>query len=251
MPNMGESFEKLNDSNWGQWRMLMKALLVKKNLWGVVDGTEVAPNASPNTKIARAFRRKQAEAVAEIILHVDVTQLSFIQDENPETVWDALADVHQARGMSTRLALRRRFLRLQKPDGPMQNFIAEARRLALQLQEIGVTVDDEDIILVLTGGLPPIFDSFVITLDSLSPDNLTLNNVITRLLNEEARQSSTILNDAAMIAHSAPRRTRDISQITCYKCGKKGHYQSTCQEPPKESAAAVTAGDSDLEFLFD
>jgi hypothetical protein len=98
---MAGNFEKLNDSNWGQWRMLMKALLVKKNVWEVVDGSETLPTGSPNSKPVRAFRRKQAEALAEIMLHVGLPQLSFIQDDDPAIVWNALATVHQARGMAT------------------------------------------------------------------------------------------------------------------------------------------------------
>jgi hypothetical protein len=31
----GRSFDKLNNSNWGQWRMFIKAVLVKKNVWEV------------------------------------------------------------------------------------------------------------------------------------------------------------------------------------------------------------------------
>jgi hypothetical protein len=92
--------------------------------------------------------------------------------------------------MATRLALRRRFLRLQKPEGPMQNFISEARRLALQLEEIGITVDDEDIILVLTGGLPSLYDNLLSPSTLPPPVLLTLDYVVTRLLNEEARQSA-------------------------------------------------------------
>lgn len=167
----------------------MKALFVNKNVWEVVSGDEMLPAGTPSTKNVRAFRRKQAEALAEITLHVEVPQLSFIQDDDPKVVWDALTAVHQARGMATRLALRRRFVRLQKPEGPMQNFITEARRLALELQEIGVKIDDEDIILVLTRGLPPSYDNFVITLDSTPPTQLTLDYVVSRLLNEESRQT--------------------------------------------------------------
>jgi len=224
----------------------MKALLVKKNLWDVVDGTETLPSGSPNTKAVRAFRRKQAEAIAEITLCVEVAQLSFIQDDDPSIVWNALAAVHQARGMATRLALRRRFLRLQKPEGPMQNFIAEARRIALLLQEIGVAVDDEDIILVLTGGLPPSYDNFVITLDSMPTAQLTLDYVITRLLNEEARQATTTAtaSERTDVAFAAAARRRDISQITCWNCGKKGHFQSNCKEPKRDTAATANEVDA-------
>jgi hypothetical protein len=253
MVESSSGFEKLNDSNWGTWKMLMKALLVRKNLWEVVDGSEVTPvPTNLNAKAIRAFKKKQAEALAEIILHVEVAQLSFIQDDDPGIVWDALAAVHQARGMATRLTLRRRFWRLEKPEGPMQNFIAETRRLANQLADIGVTVYDEDIILVLTGGLPASYEHFVVSLDSTPVPQLTLDYVITRLLNEETRQNGTTPPtvtetksnlDAAFAAYLSGRHPRDLSQIVCFNCGKKGHFQSSCREPKKETAATAIVED--------
>jgi hypothetical protein len=125
----------------------------------------VAPTGSLNTQPVRVFRRKQAEGIAEITFHVEPSQLSFIQDDNSWEVLETLMTVHQSRGMASRLALRQ-FLCLVKSEGSMQNLIGEARRLALQLQENGVTVEDEDLILVLTGGLGSSYDNFVITLDS-------------------------------------------------------------------------------------
>jgi gag-polypeptide of LTR copia-type/Zinc knuckle len=255
---MVESFEKLNDSNWGQWRMFIKALLVKKNVWEVVNGSETLPSGSPNSKPVRTFRRKQAEAIAEITLRVEPSQLSFIQDEDPKAVWDTFIIVHQSRGMASRLALRRRFLRLVKSEGSMQNFIGEARRLALQLQEIGVTVEDEDIVLVLTGGLDSSYNNFVITLDSTPSSQLTLNYVITRLLNEESRQlaDSDKLGESALVAAATPTSDkpkgakRDVSQITCWNCAKKGHFQSNCPDLVREQATvALTAVREDM-FAF-
>jgi hypothetical protein len=72
-------FDKLKDSNYGPWSKLLKALLIRKGLWDVVSGDETLPNGSPNTKPVRAFRKKQAEAGAEIILHVEPSQLPFIK----------------------------------------------------------------------------------------------------------------------------------------------------------------------------
>jgi hypothetical protein len=113
---MTDGFEKLNDTDWGQWRMYMKALLVQKGLWEVVDGSTTLPAGSPNTKPVQAFCKKQAKALAEIILHVDVAQLSFIKDNDPKAVWEGLLGINQARGMASCLTLRSQFLHLQKGE---------------------------------------------------------------------------------------------------------------------------------------
>jgi hypothetical protein len=127
---MSKKFDKLNDSNWGQWKMFTRALLCKKNVWDVVNGSENLPAGSPNSKPIRAF---QAEALAKITLHVKVPQLSFIQDDDLRAVWDAVTNVHRIHGMATQLTLNCCFLHLQKPEGPMQNFISKALHLAREL----------------------------------------------------------------------------------------------------------------------
>ena len=53
MPN--PSFEKLNETNYNDWRYVMAALLVEKDLWDVVDGTETQPAGS--VKSGRWWRR--------------------------------------------------------------------------------------------------------------------------------------------------------------------------------------------------
>ena len=44
------------------------------------------------------------------------------------------------------------------------------------------------LILALTEGLPESYSTFIVTLDSIPADDLTLDIVITRLLNEEVCQ---------------------------------------------------------------
>ncbi|KDQ55340.1 hypothetical protein JAAARDRAFT_110450, partial [Jaapia argillacea MUCL 33604] len=140
----------LNDTNYAEWCVLMEALLVRKGLWDVL----------PHVRSA---------VVTE--------------------VWETLKAVHRARGFATRLALRRRFLTAAKKDSQsMVSWIADVRRNAFKLEDIGVKVEDKDLILVLTMGLPPAYETFVVSLDSTPPDDLILEFVIARLLNEEARQ---------------------------------------------------------------
>jgi len=57
----------------------------------------------------------------------------------------------------------------------MSLWIVEVHQISFQLTQMGVSVDDEEIILVLTMGLPPSYQTFIGTLENV--DNLTLNYV--------------------------------------------------------------------------
>jgi hypothetical protein len=223
------AFPKLDGNNYYEWRMLMEAVLIRKGLMEYVDGTRAVPLGSPNSKVVKDFLKKQAEARAEIVLQVETPQLSHVRDRDPRIIWTTLQTVH--RGFATRLTLRRKFIMLKKTDDmTMQAWIAHVRRVAFQLQEmIDVSVSDEDIILVLTIGLPPSYNNFIVTLDSTPYDDLTLDYVISRLMNEEARQShatdsnASALHDAALVSHVQRHRV-PLKNITCFHCGEKGHY---------------------------
>ena len=66
-------FEKLNDKNYADWHYMIEALLVEKDLWDVVDGTDVCPTGSVNLKAVHAFVKKQQVAQAKIILHIELS----------------------------------------------------------------------------------------------------------------------------------------------------------------------------------
>jgi hypothetical protein len=143
LANMIE-FEKLKDSNWGQWKMFMKALLVRKGLWDVVDGTEVLPAGSSSHKsVKRSKPRLSPRSHFMLMWHNSALSRTTTQNCLGCPCCRSSGPWH---GHSTHLT------------PPISSF-AKARRtnaefycrLAQLLQEIGVTVDDEDIILVLTG----------------------------------------------------------------------------------------------------
>ena len=78
---------------------------------------------------------------------------------------------------------------LRKSDEKsIQAWVAKVHCITFQLQEVGVDVSDEDIILSLTLGLLSSYESFIISLNTTPPDQFTLDYVIVCLMNKEARQ---------------------------------------------------------------
>ncbi|KZV92811.1 hypothetical protein EXIGLDRAFT_585213, partial [Exidia glandulosa HHB12029] len=106
-------------------------------------------------------------------------------------IWLSLRRVHQARGFATTLALKRTFLTSKKAPGQsMQSWIRQVSAHVFRMEQAGITVGELDRILAITIGLPPSYTPVIIHFDSLPASELTLNGVITRLLNEETRQQA-------------------------------------------------------------
>ena len=131
----------------------------------------------------------------------------------------------------------------KRPDQSISSWIGDIKAQAHLIKDIGITLPDLFVIVVLTSGLPAEFDSVVITLDSIESKSLTLKVAISRLLNEEERhlshklmedyKTSLIKGEPADDAIAYAARVGKPN-VTCFKCGKKGHYVKDC--PEKESA---------------
>jgi hypothetical protein len=267
---------RLNDSNYAEWAVRMEAILIKKGLWSVVKIPEIDAagetastiTAEKTKKIAERDSAKMQEARAELILRVDDGQLSHMRSEDPMEIWATLERVHRAAGFATSLALRRKFLTAKKGEGQsMQAWIGDIQALAFRMSQANICVTDQDRILALTMGLPSSYDAVIINFDSTPADQLTLNNVIVRLLNEESRQASQlepnekrVENTALAVTSPKPKpavKTSNSADITCFFCDGKGHYKLECPEKvqwekskKKNFAGCVEECSDDEDFSF-
>ena len=255
MPNSSLHFANLNESNYAEWSLYMRSTLIKKGLWKVVEGSETCPLGSPNSKAVKAFERRQTEAHAEIVLRLEPSQLPHAHSTDPHVLWEELQRMHRAQGFATRMTFRRRFNTMMKrADQSMGSWIADVQQATFRLKEVGYIATDEDKILVLTQGLPPSYDPFIISLDAAIANGNTADNasislevVKARLLNEESRQRAAHLvtspdSVALAVTTIGSKPCHPLEQITCFHCGEKGHYQINCPKwkvEEKGTAAAI------------
>ena len=110
---------KLNKSNYDMWSLVMKVLLIRKDLWDVVDGSEPRPAGSANSKVVRAYVKKLQQVHAEIILNIEPDQHLHVREGDASEIWESLRKVHTARGFASRLSIRRRLLSMTKGESVM------------------------------------------------------------------------------------------------------------------------------------
>jgi hypothetical protein len=98
--------------------------------------------------------------------------------------------------------------------------------------------------LPLLAGLPAAY-SMVVTVIESSEDELTLDDVVTKLLNTEAR----VAREETAEAHAAapPSKYAHMEAWTCYHCGKKGYISRDCKariqaQRQSSHATALMAG---------
>lgn len=98
------------------------------------------------------------------------------------------------------------------------------------MEESGITVSDHKIILAIIGGLPHTYANAVSHFNSTSPSILTLDYVITQLLNEEIRPAKQSTSTTTADPRDVALADTPVAKGTCFFCDKPGHYKDECPE---------------------
>ncbi|KAF8195066.1 hypothetical protein BJ912DRAFT_923947 [Pholiota molesta] len=128
----------------------------------------------------------------------------------------------------------------------IQEHAGKIRELADRLTHLDDTPSDSLLVAVLMLSLPSSYSSLIISLDSHSSKN-DFDFVVQHCMNEEARQAGVEATkqaehenrNEAFLTDAKPRRDR--KDITCFKCGKKGHYRNECPETDEKVKAEEPA----------
>ena len=71
-------FNRFDGTDFVSWKFDIQSLLLSKNAWGIVTGTEVNPGAGPEDAKQKDFNSRSAMALGLIRLSLDRSQYQII-----------------------------------------------------------------------------------------------------------------------------------------------------------------------------
>ena len=72
------SIDKLNGSNYHAWKFKIQMVLIDKDIWDVIDGSEEEPMAESSVAASGAWNKKDKKALATICLSVTDSELVYV-----------------------------------------------------------------------------------------------------------------------------------------------------------------------------
>ena len=205
--------------------------------------------------------------------------------------------MHCACGLGVLLTMRMDFLKMSMPTGSaIVAWIAKICHAAYCLKECYHAEEDSapniqsssfsivsefNKIGILLNGLPPSYQTVIVSITGIPLSSLNFEDVVIRLMNEEGRQWNLVPPTSAKPSHSrspstsetqslgpdnvamvarptsryvshiregtsASRSTSGASRIKCHKCGGVGHFCRQCPTPDSEANAAFVDNDEDF-----
>ena len=174
-------------SNYPMWKIQCRMALMMDGLWGIINGTEIAPGEAHTDRHAK-FVSRSDRALVIIILSIDPSLLYIFGDpKDPVEVWTFLSSQFQKKTWASKLVLRRRLHSLRLKEG--QSIHDHVKALTETFNELSVIRDaikEEDRVVYLLASLPEFYHMLVNALEA-NADVHKMKTVIERLVHEEQK----------------------------------------------------------------
>ena len=266
------NLQKYNGKEYNIWKFQAHAFLDGRGFMSIVDGTEtlpVLPSLSSSTPVPEIqfgrtlfqstptseevlspeerdaiqnaildFKKRDKQAFSILIQLVDKPILhQIVNCKTSKEIWDKLALIHQRTAVQSLYQLQENYYNMRLGDnGDMATFIGNLELINSQIEELGQKPFSEEMVISkMLSNLPAAYDTFQTMWKTVNPEQQTLANLQTWLLDEERairkRQSETAHNPAAAYYSRGSRPT-----------GDPGRYR------PHSSASGSMRGTASADF---
>ena len=181
--------EKLDGDNYNSWKFNMKLLLMSNDLYGFIDGSEVAPVPTDTDKMEKEiklYKSRSQKAFSTIALSIDKQLQVHVRNTLcPKTAWNSLKSHFEFVSVTQIVRVWRSFFAAtMKESTDLVDHITYMTEMAEQLREVKEEIDSKKFAVVLLGSLPDSYDNFMTSLNARDAENLTWEQIKPALMEE-------------------------------------------------------------------
>lgn len=234
---------QFDGSNFSNWKYRLGILLDEKGLRKYIE--QELSDLLAKEKVAllhENIQKEEKQCISIIVQSVHDTQLEHIKDKTTaKAMFDGLSDIFERKSLASQLMYRRQILTMKmQSNESMNDHFINFDKVIRNLKSTGANVEDQEVICLLFLTLPKTYDGLITALETINPKDLSLDFAKSRLLDEYNKRSGGQSNSKTSEPHAMSAKNPNI---TCFKCGKKGHIQSQCRSRKTNTKSKSNAYD--------
>ena len=225
MEELNVKIVKLADSsNYLPWKFQVKILLKNITNSELLDKEKTADGVD-QAKWTKADLAAQKIIVTSVSERVLVTLTSCTTSK---MMLDRLEALYGQKADQALHRLEQEFYAATfDKEGGVAGHIAKLENLAYEMTALGETVSERMLIGKILNTLPEKFNHFHSAWDSTPVAERTINNLMARLLTEEARLNGKEYTEALAAKHHQ-KKPCQLEERKCFSCGRLGHFKKDC-----------------------
>jgi len=96
------TLEPLGDSDWSNWSFKLKNILRAKDLWGLIDGSDLPPVNDASEEVKQRYKRNCNRAIAMITTNISDSKIYLVTscEDTPQGIWNTLKEHFEGKTIS-------------------------------------------------------------------------------------------------------------------------------------------------------
>eukprot|EP00253_Pinus_taeda_P004299 PITA_04299 len=243
---MLEGSQRFNGTNYNIWKQRMLTVFEYRRLDQLVLNKELRPGTAGTDQ--DKFDDRNREAVMLLKLSVADDQLPQIPSgKTAAEIWQLLKDLHETSDKSRAFFLKNQLFSIMMDEHiSLQEHLNKIKDIRDQLEAIGRTMEEEDLVVITLKSLPPSYEHFIETLNITATNvDLKFPDLCTKLMQQDRWKqqfgggAASASSENAFVAKYPSYQQKVSSQsfdparkktVQCNYCHKFGHIKKDCRQ---------------------
>jgi gag-polypeptide of LTR copia-type len=170
-------------SNYLTWKFSTRMVLQARDLWEILSGEEVKPEADEGR---HAWERKARKALAAIALTLSALEKeNSIECTTPKAAWEILEKLYEAKGRNRKFILLQELFRMSMAGERMDVYLRGVKEKVSELATVRLKLKDDIKLAIILNGLPEQYRYLVVSLGK--QETIDFDELTARLLEEELK----------------------------------------------------------------